>query len=206
MMRALFLLFVTMAMVAPVPISGGQDTSAGPTYLRWTAAEAERIGKSARVTGRVGYNYKLRATWLTSDVIQATVRWLQISERLTDIETEALVQEATAAGEVVLLVEIDPREGSGVIPTDWSAFLGPAGNGTDVARGVNTPALETVRALRGVHRRDYSYEQFWVVFPRETASGDPLFPKGATQAALTVRIAGKEGRVSFPIPTHLRSE
>jgi len=49
-------------------------------------------------------------------VIQATARLLQLSERLSDGQVEELVREATAAGDVVILVEIDPREGSGVIP------------------------------------------------------------------------------------------
>jgi hypothetical protein len=104
-----------------------------------------------------------------------------------------------------MMVEVDPREGSGVIPNDWSAFLGPVGNDRDVVRGTNTPPLEKVKALRGVYRRDYSYELFWVVFSLKNANGAPLFPSGVTQAVLTVRISSKEGRVSFPVPTQLRT-
>ena len=210
-----FVLTAAMALGAPV---AAQDAGVKPSYLAWTAAEAERIGKSMRANGRVGgafdlrivhtehsFNYKLRATWLTRDVIQATARLLQISERLTDSQTEELVREATGAGDVVMMVEVDPREGSGVIPNDWSAFLGPVGNDRDVVRGTNTPDLERVKALRGVYRRDYNYELFWVVFPLKTASGGPLFPSGVAQAAMTVRISSKEGRVSFPVPAHLRT-
>ena len=205
-----FVLTVAMVLGAPVAV---QDAGSKPGYLAWSAAEAERIGKSMRANGRVGgafdlrvlhtdraFNYKLRATWLTRDVIQATARLLQLSERLTDSQTEDLVRNATAAGDVVMMVEVDPREGSGVIPNDWSAFLGPVGNDQEVARGTNTPDLEKVKALRGVYRRDYNYELFWVVFPLKTVSGGPLFPRGVTQAAMTVRIASKEGRVSFPVP------
>jgi hypothetical protein len=217
-MRALGL-FVAMIVMGLVVPAGAQDTSSKLSYLAWSAAEAERIGRSTRVDGRVGgafdirvvhtehsYNYKLRATWLTKDVIQATARLLQLSERLTDSQTEELVQKATAAGDVVIMVEVDPREGSGVIPNDWSAFLGPSGNDRDVARGANTPALEKVKALRGAYRRDYNYDLFWVVFPLKTANGVPLFPSGVTQAALTVRISSKEGRVSFPVPAFLRAK
>ena len=62
-----------------------------------------------------------------------------------------------------------------------------------------------MKGLRGVYRRDYNYELFWVVFPLETASGAPLFPNAVTQATLTVRISTKEGRVSFPVPAKLRT-
>ena len=212
-------MFVAVAVIALVAPAVAQQTNTKSPYLTWSAAEAERIGKATRVDGRVGgafdfrvvhtehsYNYKLRATWMTKDVIQATARLLQLSERLTDSQTEELVREATAAGEIVVMVEIDPREGSGVIATDWSAFLGPSGSGSDVARGVSTPALENVKALRGVHRRDYNYDLFWVVFPLEATNGTPLFPSGVTQATLTVRISGKEGHVSFPVPASLRSK
>ena len=92
-----------------------------------------------------------------------------------------------------------------MIPNDWSVFLGPVGNDRDVVRGTNTPDLEKVKALRGVYRRDYNYELFWVVFPLKTANGAPLFPSSVTQAALTVRISSKEGRVSFPVPAQSRT-
>ena len=99
-----------------------------------------------------------------------------------------------------MLVEIDPREGSGVIPNGWSAFLGPAGNDRGVVRGESVPSLEKVKGLRGVYRRDYNYELFWVVFPLKDADGAALFPTGVLRADLTVRISNKEGRVSFPLP------
>lgn len=211
MMRALAS-FVVMVGTA-LTLGTAQAPPSRPPYLNWSAAQAERVGKSTRINGRVGgvldfrvvhtehsYNYKLRATWLTREVIQATVRLLQLTERLTDGQAEELVREATAAGDVVMLVEIDPREGSGVIPNGWSAFLGPAGNDRDVVRGENIPDLERMKGLRGVYRRDYNYELFWVVFPLKDADGAALFPSGVTRAELTVRISNKEGRVSFPVP------
>jgi len=205
--------------MALVVTAGAQDTSSKPCYLSWSAAEAERIGKSTRVNGRVGgvfdlrvihtehsYNYKLRATWFTRDVIQATARLLQLTERLTDSQTEELVREATAAGDVVIMIEVDPREGSGVIPNDWSAFLGPSRKDSQDVRGENAPALAKVKGLHGVYRRDYNYELFWVVFPLKSANGAPLFPSGSEQATLTVRISNKEGRVVFLLPAYLREK
>jgi len=198
---------------ASVTLGTAQAPASKPPFLTWSVGEAERIGKSTRINGRVGgaldfrivhtehsYNYKLRATWLTREVIQATARLLQLSERLTDDQTAELVHEAIAAGDIVMLVEIDPREGSGVIPNDWSAFLGPAGNDRGAVAGKNVPALERVRGLRGVYRRDYNYELFWVVFPSKNGDGGVLLPSGVTRADLTVRISNKEGRVSFQIP------
>lgn len=98
-------------------------------WLTWPAARAQAIGKAAYVTGRVGglfdtrilttersYNYKLAATWMTPDVIRASARLLQLSERLTDGQARALVAAAEAPAGTVVMIEIDPREGSGVIP------------------------------------------------------------------------------------------
>lgn len=107
-------------------------------YLHWSAAQAEATGSRMRQGGRVGAgqglihteratSYKVRATWLTPDVIRAKARLLQLSDRLSDEQTKKLVDEAEAAGQTVVLVEIDPREGSGVIPLGWQAFLQPKG-------------------------------------------------------------------------------
>lgn len=208
---------LVVSLLAVAPPHARAQSSQSSAYLRWTAAEAERIGKGMRVNGRVGgafdlrvihtersYNYKLRATWLTTEVIQATARLAQLSERLSDEQTESLVREASAAGEAVFLVEIDPREGSGIIPPDWSVFLGPAGSPEDGVAGRNEPALEGMKALKGVYRRDYNYERFWVTVPLKRTDGSPLFPPGTTAVELTVRIHDKEGRVTWPLPAHLR--
>src|SRR6266705_4931635 len=120
--------------------------------LALDANTARSVALSTRVSGQVGksmdfrvtgtdrsYNYKLRATWLTPDVIRATARLLQLSEHMSDEQTQALVAEAEAAGDTVVLVEIDPREGSGVIPNDWLAFLRPRGGAEDqAAKGMNS--------------------------------------------------------------------
>jgi hypothetical protein len=195
-----------------------QDTS--ETWLRWSAAQAQTIGKAAYVQGRVGgifdtrilktersYNYKLAATWMTRDVIWATARTLQLTGRLTDDETRALIADAQQPNHTVVIVEIDPREGSGVIPNDWSAFLQahvPEGVAPRAVRGQDTPRLREVKALAGVLRRNYDYDRFWMVFPLTHADGKPLFSSSDTQAELVVRITDREGRVRWPIPPSIR--
>ena len=202
------------ALIAQDEVRGGDRE-----FLRWTRDRAESVGQSMRVKGRVGgifglrglhtersYNYELRATWLTPEVIRATARLAQLSDGLTDDQTEALVREAVRSGDVILLVEIDPREGSGVIPLDWVALLQPKGATGDApgaVKGESVPQLRTVRALSGVFRRDYDYEQFWVVFPARGGAVSFLAP-GVTEAELVVRIFNKEGRVAWRIPESVR--
>lgn len=208
---------VAVAVLAGVvALAQGEDES----WLRWDAARAQAIGKAAYVEGRVGgifdtrllktersYNYKLAATWLQGDVIRATGRTLQLAQRLSDDDARKLVAEASAVGDTVVMVEIDPREGSGVIPNDWSAFLQPAtprGAEARAVRGESRPELRDVKALAGVMRRNYDYDRFWVVFSLRHADGKPLFGPGDAEAELVVRIADREGRVKWPIPASLR--
>lgn len=109
-------------------------------YLTWTSKQAESIGTDAYKRGRVGgiwdtrglkteraHNYKLAATWLSPDVIRATARLIQLRSRLPEAETRALVAEAESIVGTVIIVEIDPREGSGVIPNDWGSVLAAEG-------------------------------------------------------------------------------
>ena len=187
-------------------------------YLDWTAKQAQTVGEQAYKKGRVGgifdtrllktdrsYNYKLAATWLTPDVIHAAARLAQLRERRTDDETRALVRQAEAAGDTVVMVEIDPREGSGVVPNDWEAFLQPKGRPEAAMRGVVSPQLREVKALAGVLRRNYDYDRFWVAFPLRSADGRPLFSQTDLDAELVVRIYDKEGHVDWPIPSSLRN-
>ena len=126
-------------------------------YLTWSAKHAEAIGKAAYAQGRVGglfdmrllktersYNYKLAATLLTPSVIRATARRIQLTQRMTDTETEALVAGAERESGIVVIVEIDPREGSGIIPTDWAAFLQPVTNVFPANHEDGAPALRPV--------------------------------------------------------------
>lgn len=222
-MRALMWITAASALAAQFPQSvtaGKLAAQADRSYLTWTAARAQEVCRSTRVNGRVGgifdfrvvhtehaYNYKLRATWLTAEVIRGTARLVQLSERLTDEQTEALVIEAEQAGDAVILVEIDPREGSGVIPNDWTALLQPKGlraGEPGAVRGRNAPQLRNVRALSGVFRRDYNYDAFWIVFPLVTDAGQPLFPHTVAEAELVVQIYSKAGRVTWAIPASAR--
>jgi hypothetical protein len=151
------------------------------------------------------YNFKLRATWLTPDVVRAGARLIQLQERLSDAEAKALVAAAEAAADTIVLVELDPREGSGVIPLDWSAQLQPKGHVEGPAsRGSLMPRLRDLPVLKGVDKRDYAYDVFWVGFPLER-EGAPLFSHDDQEAELIVRIEGKEGRVTWPIPASIRN-
>jgi len=153
-------------------------------YLSWTADRVEAVMEAMHKDGRVGgffdtrilstnrsYNYKLSATWLTPEVIRAAARSAQLREFLSDEATEQLVVDAEAAGETVVLIEIDPREGSGVIPLTRGAFLRSKEDEdgeSPVVPGVSTPALRHLPALAGLLPRNYDYDRFWMVFPLHT--------------------------------------
>jgi hypothetical protein len=141
-------------------------------------------------------------------VIKATARLLQLHNRTSDDDTRRIVAEALAAGDTVVMVEIDPREGSGVIPLDWEAFLRPAGADDRAVSGTKVAALRGVKSLAGVLRRNYDYDRFWVVFPLFEPNGEPLLAEGVSTVELVVRISDKEGRVSWPVPPsmHARTE
>jgi hypothetical protein len=72
-------------------------------------------------------SYRLRATWVTPEVMFASGRLAQLRSRLTDKEAQELVDVARTAGDTVVIVDIDPDEGSGVIPLNWEVFLQPKG-------------------------------------------------------------------------------
>jgi len=180
-------------------------------YLTWTMEQVESVGRTAYKTGRVGgffntrllktersYNYKLAATWLTPEVIRATARMLQVRSRLDREEARKLVEEAEQIADAVFIIEIDPREGSGVIPHDWEAFLQPKARPEAAVRGTLNQKLRGVRALAGVLRRNYDYDRFWVTFPLSDA-GSPVFTAQDRTAELVVRIYDKEGRVEWPL-------
>jgi hypothetical protein len=209
-------LLVTFSLAAAV-CTLAQEPEA---YLSWSAEQAMDAGKSWRANGRVGgafdmrvihtehsYNYKLRATLMTPEAIRAAARLEQLRLRLTDEQTRALVAEADAPDRIVALVELDAREGSGVIPLDWRAAIRPKGAREGAAQevvGVNTPKLRNVKALAGVARRDYAYDIFWLVFPLKDEKGGPTLPPSVDALELVVGIYNKEGRVSWRLPESLR--
>lgn len=172
------------------------------TLLFWTGWDT-RLLKTERAQ-----NYKLRATWFTPDVVRASARYAQMKSRLSADDTRKLVQEAEAAGETVVVVDIDPNEGSGVVPMDWEAFLRPKDAPNEsgrFVRGIITEDLRKVRALQPIAQRNYDYDRYWVVFPLKTESGAPLFGPGDTTAELLVRIYNREGAVSWPIRADVRA-
>ncbi len=217
-MRRTFLLAIyasALVVTGAAPCAQEADSA----YLSWSASQAEDAAKSMEAKGRVagtrGFmntrtdqarNYKLRAFWLTPEVIRGTARVLQLRDGLSAEQTRQLVAEAEAAGDTVVMIELDPHEGSGVIPGDWGAILRPNGAAQEErgSRGTDSPKLRNVPALNGVGRRDYAYDRFWMVFPLTNAAGQPLFSAGDTEAELEVRIRSREGRVRWPVPDFIR--
>jgi hypothetical protein len=200
---------------------GQSSPTSNEPYLSWTTGQASKIGASTRATGKIGgagsyrvydtdraIDYKLRATWLTPEVIRASARLEQLRARLTDAQTRALVAEADAAGDMVVMVEIDPNEGSGVVPLDWRVCLQPKGRPPDAPgaiQGIKSPQLRGLKALSGVVRRDYNYDVFWVVFPL-LENGVSLLPPGTSEVELLVGIYNGEGRVRWPIPDSIKAK
>ena len=213
-------IFVVLWIGTQVFLAENVSYTQADDFLSWSVQHAEAIGKSTREKGRVGgmmgfrglhteraENYKLRATWLTPEVIRAAARLEQIRNRLSNDKVRSIVAEAEAAGDTVVMVEIDPREGSGVIPIEWQAFLQPKDlkeSNHGAVPGVNTPKLRDLKALGGVVQRDYDYDVFWLVFPLVNDRGEPLFSEATKEAELIVRIYSKEGRVSWRVPDSIR--
>ncbi|HLG15334.1 MAG TPA: hypothetical protein VJH03_12645 [Blastocatellia bacterium] len=214
-MKPVILSFVLAASVI-VPAHSQQ----AEPYLTWTADQALKTGKAMVATGRVGgvwdtrvvhtesaINYKLRATWLTPEVIRAAARLEQLRSRLSDEQTRALVDEADLPGQTVFLVEIDPNEGSGVIPLDWRVFLQPKGappGGPNAVPGTKSPAFRNIKALAGVMPRNYDYDRFWVSFPVVNEKNEPLIPPSVQEVELIVGIYNKEGRATWRVPSSIR--
>ncbi|MGE0361146.1 MAG: hypothetical protein AB7H93_09880 [Vicinamibacterales bacterium] len=216
------------SVVLGVALLGATALAQDDEYLRWDGTRATAIVATAHSDGKVGsrtllfwtgwdsrrlkteraQNYKLRATWFTPDVVRASARWAQLRSRLSDDQTRQLVEEAEKAGDTVVVVDIDPNEGSGVIPTDWEAFLRPKDAPSEsgqFARGIVAEELRKVRALQPIAQRNYDYDRFWVVFPLKTDDGRPLFGASDSQAELLVRIYNREGTVTWPIRSDVRA-
>lgn len=209
-------------LAATYSVSAQTPASDSESYLSWNAKQVEAIGKQTRASGKVGssfdfrvihtehaINYKLRATLMTPEVIRASARLEQLRNRLTDEQTRTLVREAEAAGDLVVMVELDPREGSGVIPLDWRVFLQPKGlkNGSEGSiTGNKSPQLRNVKALSGVVRRDYDYDVFWVSFPLVDENKVPLIAADVAEIELLVGIYSNEGRVTWRMPESIREK
>jgi hypothetical protein len=212
--RAFFL--VCFLIWATVAVS----QSAPDAYLQWSQSQCESVGIRTNVHGRVGsmwherglkteqaIYYKLVATWFTPEVIRASARCAQLKSHLSDEETRKLVEDAEAVGGTVVMLELDPNEGSGVIPSDWEAFLGPKSKDNAnqaTARGNERPDLRKAKLFAGVLRRNYDYDRFWVVFPLVRENGVPLFDTTSREAELTVRVNDQSGKVVWSIPEGIR--
>lgn len=197
------------------------SAGASEEYLTWTIKQAEKIGQSTVKEGRSGssfdfrimgqdkaFTYQVRATVFTPEVIRAAARFEQITNRLSADDARKLVADAEAAGDLVMMIEIDPAEGSGVVPLDWRVFLQPGGfkPGNDGAvAGIKSPHLRNMKVFRGVTKRDYEYDVFWVVFPLVDENKKPLFDDSVTSFELMVGIYKKEGKITWPISPSMRA-
>jgi hypothetical protein len=196
-----------------------QGGTLNDSYLQWTEKQAIEIGKSLRATTRVAgtgrgllgteksRSYKIRVTSLAPEVIRATARLQQIRGRLTDEQTRALVSTAEAAGDTAFMIEIDPDEGSGVVPSDWQVFLqskrGNIGQFTALV-GQNLPALREVKALGGVFARNYDYDVYWIIIQLCNNEGKRVIASSDGEVELVVRIENKEGRTRFRVPESIK--
>ena len=200
-------------LIAVAALAGAQPSG----WQTWSAEQARTVGQSMSASGRVGnratvrllkteraISYKLHATWVTPDVVFASARLAQLQSRLTDAQTLALVGEARGAGDTVVIVDLDPDEGSGVIPLEWEAFLQPKERPERAVAATKAPALRDVLALQGVTRRNYDYDRFWLVFPLTGHDGQPLFTPADHEAELIVRIYEREGHVTWRVPSTVR--
>ena len=201
-----------------------QNASPGSSkdaYLTWSAPQATKLLESWRIKGRVGgffdtrilgtdksFNYKLRATLMSPEAIRAAARIEQIKNQLSDDETSALVIAGEKVESLIVIVEIDPREGSGVIPNEWRALLKPKSaepNADSAVRGVIRNDLRNVVTLKGSVNRDYDYDIFTVEFPLKDRNGNAYWKTVPAEMELTVGIYNKEGRVSWKVTEALKT-
>lgn len=213
-MRTLILLLLVLVAQQTRAASQRED------YLTWPKEHATKIGRNWRVAGRVGWQlvrwdplysrvcfYELRGTLMTPEAIRAAARLEQLRRHLTDDETRTLVTEAEKIDGLVVYIELNPREGSGVIPLDWQATLRPKGSRDDsplAIAGTSTPALREVKALTRVGPRDYAYDVFWVVFPMRDKQGKLIWETPPEEIELVVGINDMRGRVSWRVNDSLR--
>jgi hypothetical protein len=209
---------VLVCLAASLSFSAQSSTS--DAYLTWTAPQAMSIGKSTRERGKAGgnfdfrvistnkaINYEVRATLMTPDVIRAAARVAQLRDHLSDDQTRRIVSDAEAAGDLIVMVEINPNEGSGVIPLDWRAFLQPkglrVGEGGAIA-GVKAPQLRKDPTLAGLYGRNYEYDVFWINFPLIDKDKKPLISPDVPEIQLVVGIYSSEARISWRMPPSLK--
>lgn len=215
--KILFVVFLLSICI----LAQNNTNSSKESYLSWSAQQATKIRESWRIKGRVGgffdtrvlstdksFNYKLRATLMSPEAIRATARIEQINNQLSDKETNDLVVAGEKIKSLIVIIEIDPREGSGVIPNGWRAFLKPKDieqNSNSAVRGIIRNDLGKITTLKGSVSRDYDYDIFTVEFPLSDEGGNPYWKTVPNEIELTVGIYNKEGRVSWKISEELKS-
>lgn len=210
----------SVILLASITLTSAQ--SADDAYLTWTASQADAIGKTTRQTGKAGGNFKiriistnkainyaLRATLMTPEVIRASARVIQLRDRLSDEQTRKLVAEAESVGHLVIMVEINPNEGSGVIPLDWRVILQPkdlpAGLPGAIT-GSKEPQLRRMPVMAGLFGRNYEYDVFWVSFPLVDEKRVPLISPDLSEIQLIVGIYESEGSISWKMPESIRQK
>ena len=61
-----------------------------------------------------------------------------------------------------------------------------------------------MKVLSGVFPRDYSYDEFWMVFDLHTDAGRPLVVPETREVELAVQIQNKVGKVRWEVPNSIR--
>ena len=150
------------------------------------------------------YNYKLRATWLPPQVFEAAGRVLEIAKGVPPVEVQRVLKELTVEPAHYVLVELDPREGSGVIPRDWLSRFGPKGDADRQVAGQVVSEQGDWRTLLRAFPRDYAYDIFIVRFPVEVREGVKTLADSDSLAELSVRIYNKIGTVAWRVPAVTR--
>ncbi len=221
-MKVFFLfigIFVAAFLLSNSLLAQNSSSGSKEAYLSWNAEQATKIYQSWRVKGRVGgffdtrvlstdksFNYKLRATLLAPEAIRSAARIEQLGNQLSDDKTNALIIAGEKIESLIVIVEIDPREGSGVIPNNWRALLKPKDIEQDSAvRGIIRNDLREITTLKGSVNRDYDYDIFIVEFPLKDENGNPFWKTVPTEIELTVGIYNKEGRVSWKVSEALKT-
>ena len=198
---------------AASPGGAAASPAASEPFLRWSEAEARRAVLDARRSGSAGglldgrvndthraYRYKVRATLWTPRALRGAVRLAALRDRLGDAEALAMLAAVEARPLQLASIEIDPVEGSGILPRDETRFfLQRPGDEAASVHPVEAPELSALPLFRKFEKRDWAYELLVVAFPRELASGEALAGPAVRALELVVDIAGKVERLTFPI-------
>lgn len=62
-----------------------------------------------------------------------------------------------------------------------------------------------MKVFRGVAKRDYEYDVFWVIFPLVDKNKRPILNDAVNSFELMVGIYKKEGKITWPISPSLRA-